>query len=97
MKQQRLAWAGLTAFSAKLLLLAFYIGVIICFFGLIYGLYAFIAYLNGHTQPGWLSIPLTIIILGGLQLLFIGIIGQYLVARIYTGARQRPLFFIEKK
>lgn len=95
-RQQRLAWAGLTAFSAKPLLLAFYIGVIICFFGLIYGIYAFIAYLNGHTQPGWLSILLTIIILGGLQLLFIGIIGQYL-ARIYTEAKQRPLFFIDKK
>lgn len=95
-KQQRLAWAGLTAFTAKPLFFAFYIGLFIFACGIGYGIYAFIAYLNGHTQPGWLSILLTIIILGGLQLLFIGIIGQYL-AHIYTETKQRPLFFIEKK
>ena len=50
-----------------------------------------------RTYPAWMaSILFTIIILGGLQLLFIGIIGQYL-ARIYTEAKQRPLFFIDKK
>jgi dolichol-phosphate mannosyltransferase len=46
-------------------------------------------------EPGWASLMITIVFLGGIQLIGIGIIGEY-ISRIHTNVRQRPLYIIEE-
>ena len=86
---------GITSFSAKPLRISFYIGLFISFIGFIYGVYAVVRFLNGHTQPGWTSILLSVLIIGGIQLISIGVIGEYL-ARVYKESKNRPLYFVKE-
>ncbi len=74
----RFAFDGLTAFSSKPLRLSTYLGMIVLMFGIAYGIYALVVYLMGESNPGWASLLITILVLGGTQLLILGIIGEYL-------------------
>lgn len=92
----RFAWDGITAFSALPLRLAFYTGLLIsiCSFG--YAVFAIVARLvGGITIPGWTSILVSVLFLGGLQLIFIGMLGEY-IARIFDEVKDRPLYVIKK-
>ncbi len=93
-KMLHFAADGITAFSAKPLRIASYIGVIVFLLGLLYAIYAVIRNLSGETIPGWTSLLVTVLILGGIQLLTLGIIGEYL-ARIFNESKSRPLYFIK--
>lgn len=86
---------GITAFSPKPLRLASFMGVLAVFTGFVYGLYILIQYLSGNTVAGWASTMLIILFLGGIQMLSIGILGEY-IARIYEEAKNRPLYFIRE-
>lgn len=88
------AMDGITAFSSKPLRIASYTGVIVFLAGLIYAVFAVINYFRGANIPGWTSLLVTLLLLGGIQLLSIGIIGEYL-ARIFNEAKSRPLYFIK--
>ena len=86
---------GIFSFSSKPLRYISYFGFFIAVFGLIYAAYA--AYLKlvlQQTGEGWASIIVILLILGGFQILSIGIIGEY-IGRIYTEVKQRPLFSIQ--
>jgi len=87
---------GITSFSSKPLRISFYAGLLIFFAGLIYSVYAIVKYMNGETVAGWTSILLSVLIIGGVQLLSIGIIGEY-IARIFNETKARPLYFIKDK
>jgi polyisoprenyl-phosphate glycosyltransferase len=95
-KMMRFASAGITSFSSKPLRISFYFGLIIFFLGLGYAIYAIIAHFLGKTVSGWTSIMVSVLIIGGVQLLSIGIIGEY-IAKIFHESKARPMFFIKDK
>jgi len=92
----KLAWDGVTSFSAAPLRLAFYIGIAIFLFSFLYGSAAIIAHFMGHTPPGWTSVLVSVLALGGLQMIFIGLIGEYL-ARVFDEVKGRPLYVLSSR
>jgi polyisoprenyl-phosphate glycosyltransferase len=87
---------GITSFSAKPLRIASYTGVIVFLVGLAYAVFAIIQHVTGKTVPGWTSLLVTVLLLGGIQLLSLGVIGEYL-ARIFNESKSRPLYFIKNQ
>lgn len=94
-KMFRFAADGITSFSAKPLRISFFAGVIVSFIGLLYAIYAIIEYFGGKTIPGWASILVSILLIGGMQLISIGIIGEYL-ARVFNEAKNRPMYLVKE-
>ncbi|MBD2766885.1 glycosyltransferase family 2 protein [Hymenobacter sp. BT664] len=93
-KMIRLALDGITAFSDVPLKIATISGFIvsgIAFLVAIYTLYS--RFISHDYEPGWPSLMLSILFMGGVQLISIGIIGEYL-ARLSANVRQRPLYLI---
>ena len=74
-----------------------YLGVIIAFFSLVYAaIIVFEQLLNPSTIPGWTSVIVSILFVGGLLLFSVGIMGEYLI-RIIAGIESRPSYVIRKK
>lgn len=95
-KMMRLAFNGITAFSDSPLKLATKFGFIVCGISFIIILYALYSYFWGETTvPGWASTIISITFLGGVQLLSLGIIGEY-ISRIINNVRKRPLYVIDQ-
>jgi len=92
-----LAITGITSFSDIPLRVWGVIGFIVSLSALIYALY-FMTYtmIYGADLPGFPSIIVAVMFLGGVQLLSIGILGEY-IARIFTEVKQRPKYIIETK
>ncbi|MCR5209213.1 MAG: glycosyltransferase family 2 protein [Lachnospiraceae bacterium] len=95
-KMMGLALNGITSFSTKPLTIIIDLGITVLFICFVAAVYAFISYFRGDTVTGWTSIILSIWFLGGVQLLCLGVIGEY-VGRIYAEAKGRPLYCIETK
>lgn len=94
-KMLRLAFNGITAFSDAPLKLATSMGFIVCGISFLIGVYALYSYFIGHnTVPGWASTIISITFLGGVQLLSLGILGEY-VSRIINNVRRRPLYVVD--
>ena len=89
----RLGMNGITSFSSKPLRLSIHVGLLALLFGVIYSIYAVVVYIEGKTIPGWPSLLISILFLGGFQLLTLGIIGEY-IARIFHESKRRPHYFI---
>jgi len=87
---------GITSFSSKPLRISFYFGISVFVFGIIYAIFAIINYFHGMVIPGWTSNLVSILLIGGIQLVSIGIIGEY-IARIFNEVKARPLYFIKDK
>ena len=85
---------GITSFSVKPLKLISNLGIIISFLSIIALIYALVSYLTGVAVPGWTAIIASIWLLGGIQLLCMGVVGTY-VGKIYNEVKQRPRFLIE--
>lgn len=94
-KMLALAFNGISSFSVKPISLILGMGLFIIFVSVIALVYALISYFTGHVVPGWTSLILSIWFLGGLQLLAIGLVGQY-IGKIYIEVKQRPRYNIEK-
>ena len=95
-KMLRLALKGTPSFSYKPLRIALFFGTIISMAAFGFGIFALAAYFKGDTIPGWASLIIAMMILGGTQLLAIGLMGEY-IASLFTEAKQRPRFLINKK
>lgn len=95
-KMFRLGIDGITSFSAKPLQVSLFFGLIALLLGFFYGVYALVVYFLGQAIPGWTSLLLTILFLGGIQLLGIGILGGYL-AKIFNEIKGRPHYFIKNR
>lgn len=92
-----LALSGITAFSVKPLRLATYAGAIVSLSAFVYGLWVLAkTVLFGETVMGYPSLMLVMLFLGGVQLLGIGIVGEYL-GRIFTEAKARPIYLVMDK
>jgi glycosyltransferase involved in cell wall biosynthesis len=84
---------GITSFSDVPLKISTYLGLLAAFGSLSYGTYMLVTtLLFGNPIPGYPSLIVIILFLGGVQLISLGIIGEYL-ARTYNEAKQRPLYF----
>ena len=95
-KMIQFAWDGVTSFSSKPLKFSLFAGLFSLLFGALYSIYALIEFTLGNTIPGWTSMMLVILVLGGIQLLSLGIIGEYL-SRIFNESKNRPHYFIQER
>ncbi|HTP79850.1 MAG TPA: glycosyltransferase family 2 protein [Bacteroidota bacterium] len=95
-KMSRLALDGMLSFTAAPLHFVTVFGAIAIGFGILYTVYSLYAFfVLKNTVPGWTSLLISILFLGGVQLLSLGLIGEYL-ARIYYEAKQRPVYIIKR-
>jgi dolichol-phosphate mannosyltransferase len=90
-----LAVDGIISSSLKPLAFATVIGVIAASIGLLLLIYALYSWLFvGRTPQGWASLLITVVVMGGLQLMVLGIMGEYL-GRIHEQTRGRPIFMVD--
>lgn len=96
-KMMTFALDGITAYSKLPLRFAFYTGL--AFGAISVGLTLHVLYIKYFTDeavPGWATISASILLLGGLQLVFMGIIGEY-VGRIFEEVKRRPLYLVREE
>lgn len=86
---------GITSFSVKPLRILTLIGATIALFSFCVGVWALITKAMGEAVSGWTSMVVSMYFLGGIQLLGLGIIGEY-IGKIYRETKRRPLYFIEE-
>ncbi len=84
---------GITSFSTKPLKLITTLGFLMSVASVIAFIWAFVAKFTGFSELGWASMMCSIWLIGGLQLLCLGIIGEY-IGKIYTEVKQRPRFIV---
>jgi glycosyltransferase involved in cell wall biosynthesis len=95
-KLWNLALEGITSFSYVPLQFATYFGIIVSFLSFIYGVSLLIKTLiYGNPVPGYPSLMVVILFLGGVQLMTIGMIGEY-IGRIYNESKRRPLYIVRE-
>lgn len=88
-----LAWTSLTAFSSGPLRLATAVGVLTGLLGGVWLGFVVVSWLLGNTVPGWSGLMSAVLILGGVQLLTIGVVGEYL-AVVLDQVRGRPAYVL---
>lgn len=94
-KMMRFALDGITAFSRVPLRLALYIGLLCGLLSLVMiGHILFVHFFSDNVISGWSSLGVAIFFLGGVQLVGLGIIGEY-VGRIFEEVKQRPLYWVK--
>ena len=94
-KMLALAWEGITSLSIQPIRMITWLGAIIFIISIIMIIYSLISLIAGTAVSGWASTLCSIWALGGLQLLAIGIIGEY-IGKIYLEAKRRPRFIVEE-
>lgn len=94
-KMLALAFNGITSFSVKPISMILGIGIAIMILSFLAAVYSLVVHFLGMTVPGWTSIILSVWFLGGMQLLAIGLVGQY-IGKIYIEVKNRPRYNIEK-
>lgn len=94
-KMLALAFNGITSFSIKPISLITWLGALIIIGCVLAAVYALVSYFTGNVVQGWTSLILSIWFIGGVQLLAIGLVGQY-IGKIYVEVKHRPRYNIEK-
>ena len=94
-KMLNFAIDGITSFSVQPLRLIASMGILIVFLSVLAAIYVLISYLLGRLVPGWSSLLLSIWFIGGVQLVSIGILGEY-IGKIYKETKRRPRYIIEE-
>lgn len=96
-KLWNLALEGITSFSTAPLRIWTYIGFFVASFAFLYGVYMMLNKLFfGNPVPGYPSLLVSILFLGGIQLIGIGVLGEY-IGRIYIETKQRPKFILKSR
>lgn len=94
-KMLNFAWDGITSFSVKPLRMICTVGFMILFISIAIMLYSIVRKLTGNTVDGWTFLSISIWFIGGLQMISIGIIGEY-IGKMYNETKQRPRFIISE-
>lgn len=94
-KMLNFAVDGITSFSVKPVRMILMLGILFVFISVAFLLYSLISWWLGRTVPGWSSLMLSIWFIGGLQLVGLGIAGEY-IGKIYIETKDRPRYNIEK-
>ncbi|MGC8764340.1 MAG: glycosyltransferase family 2 protein [Brevinematia bacterium] len=97
-KMIKFAMTGILYFSKKPLKIAMNLGFFSILIGLFLSIYTFVAHFSGivMTVPGWASTIITVVFFGGVQLLTIGVLGEY-IGNIFDEVKKRPEYIIDKK
>ncbi|MCZ7557113.1 MAG: glycosyltransferase family 2 protein [Bacteroidia bacterium] len=89
------ATTGITSFSVKPLHLSALLGAVIAGSSALYGLYAIImALFVGRVVPGWASVLVSVLFIGGMQMIVLGILGEY-IARMFLQVKSRPAYIVQ--
>lgn len=91
-----LAWDGITSLSVKPIQIITIIGLFVSLGGFIAIIWAIISSVAGNTVSGWASLLCIVCFMGGIQLLSLGIIGQY-IGKIYLETKRRPRYIISER
>ncbi len=91
-KMVQFALDGITAYSRLPLRISFYVGILSGFFSVLLIFHVLYCKFIGEATPGWATTMIVVCLVGGLQLIFIGIIGEY-VGRIFEEVKERPLYW----
>jgi glycosyltransferase involved in cell wall biosynthesis len=94
-KMLNFAWDGITSFSVKPLRFICTLGFMILFVSIAIMIYSIIQKILGNTVAGWTFLSISIWFIGGLQMISIGIIGEY-IGKMYNETKQRPRFIISE-
>lgn len=94
-KMLALAWEGVTSLSIQPIRMITWLGGIVFAVSLIFIIYTLISFFVGAAVSGWASTLCSIWALGGLQLLAIGVIGEY-IGKIYLETKRRPRYIVEE-
>ena len=94
-KMLALAFNGISSFSVKPISMILGAGVVMIIIALGVAIYSIVQYCLNHVEPGWTSLMLSIWFIGGMQLIAIGLIGQY-IGKVYIEVKHRPRYNIEK-
>lgn len=95
-KMLGLAWDGVTSLSMKPIRMITSLGAIVFCISILILIYSFVMWCIGQTVSGWTSTVVSIWAIGGLQLLAIGIVGEY-IGKIYMESKNRPRFIVEEE
>ena len=94
---QSLALTGITSFSTLPLRFCGVLGAVIALGALVYGIWVVGKHLVvGHDVPGWATLVTSLMFFSGVQLLFIGVLGEY-VGRIFEEVKQRPVYLVQEE
>jgi dolichol-phosphate mannosyltransferase len=94
-KMLRLAADALTGFSTLPLRLASYAGFAFAGMGVLLMIYVLASWMAGAVVAGWTSLMATVLIIGSVQLIVVGILGEY-IGRLYMQSKARPLFIVDQ-
>ncbi len=89
------AMEGITSLSNKPIRYVTLLGAVCALLGVAMAVYVIVSLIGGHTVAGWSSLMMSIWLLGGLQLMALGLIGEY-VGKIYMETKRRPKFILEE-
>lgn len=95
-KMFALAIDGITSLSIKPIRLITILGILISILSFLLIIYVLISYFTGNVVPGWSSILVAVCLLGGVQLISIGVIGEY-IGKIYLETKRRPRYIISER
>ena len=95
-KMLALAFNGITSLSVKPISIITGLGLFVSFLGLVIAVWAVIEAILGNTVAGWTSTICVVCLLGGIQLVSLGVIGQY-VGKTYLETKRRPRYIISQK
>lgn len=95
-KMLALAFDGITSLSIKPIRIITGLGITISVVSFLLIIYTLVSYFSGNTVPGWSSSLIATCLLGGIQLVSLGVIGEY-VGKIYLETKQRPRFIISQR
>ena len=93
-KMLSFAWEGVSSLTVSPLRLITRIGIVMFLVSIAMLIYFLVRYFTGHTVAGWSSLAVSIWAIGGLQLLAIGVVGEY-IGKIYLETKARPRYRIE--
>ncbi|EAG2983561.1 TPA: glycosyltransferase [Listeria monocytogenes] len=86
---------GITSFSVAPIRLLLVLGSVIFMIGVVMGIYAIVQKIIGAVVPGWTSLIVSLWLIGGIQLIGIGVLGEY-IGKIFKQVKERPRFTIEE-
>ncbi len=94
-KMLSFAWDGITSFSVQPIKLVLNLGILIFFVSVIAFIYCLVIKLLGNAVPGWTFLACSIWLVAGLEMLSLGIIGEY-IGKIYKETKLRPRYIISR-
>ncbi|MBR2811741.1 MAG: glycosyltransferase family 2 protein [Solobacterium sp.] len=95
-KMLSLAFDGITSMSIKPIRLIAGMGVFFALLSIVLIIYVLVSYFSGNVVPGWSSSLIAVCLIGGIQLISLGVIGEY-VGKIYMETKARPRFIISER